>query len=88
MKLKDGIVTNTIDGKNFAIATGKATKEFNGLIKNNATAAFIFELLKTDQTVDSIVSAMLDKYDVDEKTARNDVETLIEMLKSKNIVEE
>ncbi len=88
MKLKNGIVTNSIDGESFAIATGEATKEFNGLIKNNPTAAFIFELLKTEQTPDSIVKAMTDKYDVDEATARADVNELLNLLKSKNIIEE
>jgi hypothetical protein len=88
MKLKDGIVTNSIDGESFAIATGKATKEFNGLVKNNPSAAFIFELLKTEQSEDSIVKAMLDKYDVDEPTVRKDVRELLELLKSKNLIEE
>ena len=88
MKLKNGIVTNSIDGESFAIATGEATKEFNGLIKNNPTAAFIFELLKTEQTPDSIVKAMTDKYDVDEATARADVNELLNLLKSKNIIED
>ncbi len=88
MKLKDGIVTNSIDGENFAIATGKAAREFNGLIKNNPSAAFIFELLKTEQTEDSIVTAMLEKYDVDESTVRADVKELLELLKSKNLIEE
>ncbi|MGN1421364.1 MAG: PqqD family protein [Eubacterium sp.] len=88
MKLKDGIVTNSIDGESFAIATGKAAKNFNGLIKNNPTAAFIFELLKTEQTEDSIVSAMLDRYEVDEETVRRDVKALLEMLKSKNLIED
>lgn len=88
MKLKDGIVTNSIDGESFAIATGKAAKNFNGLIKNNPTAAFIFELLKTEQTEDSIVNAMLDKYDVDEETVRKDVRALLELLKSKNLIED
>lgn len=88
MKLKDGIVTNSIDGENFAIATGKAAREFNGLIKNNPSAAFIFELLKTEQTEDSIVAAMLEKYDVDESTVRADVKELLELLKSKNLIEE
>ena len=55
MKLKNGIVTNSIDGESFAIATGEASKSFNGLIKNNPTAAYIFELLKTEQTEESIV---------------------------------
>lgn len=88
MKLKKGIVTNSIDGESFAIATGKAAKEFNGLVKNNATAAFIFELLKTEQTEDSIVSAMTEKYDVDEATVRNDVRELLALLKSKNLIED
>lgn len=88
MKLKDGIVTNSIDGESFAIATGNAAKEFNGLIKNNSSAAFIFELLKSEQTEDSIVSAMLKKYDVDEATVRADVKELLALLKSKNLIEE
>lgn len=88
MKLIDGIVTNSIDGESFAIATGKASKEFNGLVKNNPSAAFIFELLKKDQTEDTIVAAMLDKYDVDEATVRADVKELLELLKSKNLIEE
>lgn len=88
MKLKNGIVTNSIDGESFAIATGDAAKEFNGLIKNNPTAAFIFELLKTDQTEDSIVDSMLEKYEVDEPTVRADVKELIDLLKSKNLIED
>lgn len=88
MKLKKGIVTNSIDGESFAIATGKMTKEFNGLIKNNSTASYIFELLKKEQTEDSIVAAMLEKYDVDEETVRKDVEELITLLKSKNLIED
>lgn len=88
MKLKNGIVTNSIDGENFAIATGEAAKEFNGLVKNNPTAAFIFELLKTEQTEDSIVAAMLEKYEVDEPTVRADVKELLALLKSKKLIED
>lgn len=88
MKLKEGIVTNSIDGESFAIATGKATRDFNGLVKNNPSAAFIFELLKKEQTEDSIVAAMLEKYEIDEPTVRADVRELLALLKSKNLIEE
>lgn len=88
MKLKNGIVTNSIDGESFAIATGEAAKDFNGLVKNNPTAAFIFELLKTEQTEDSIVAVMLEKYEVDEPTVRADVKELLALLKSKNLIED
>ena len=88
MKLKNGIVTNSIDGESFAIATGAASKSFNGLIKNNPTAAYIFELLKTEQTEESIVKAMMDKYEVDEAAVKADVNELLNLLKSKNLIEE
>lgn len=88
MKLKKGIVTNSIDGESFAVATGEAAKEFNGLVKNNATAAYIFELLKTEQTEDTIVAAMLEKYDVSEEVVRRDVRGLLELLKSKKLIED
>lgn len=88
MKLKEGIVTNSIDGESFAIATGKAANDFNGLVKNNPTAAFIFELLKEEQTEDSIVNAMLEKYEVDEVTVRADVRELLALLKSKKLIED
>ena len=38
MKLKDGMVLGHVDGEDFAIATGKAMKHFNGVIHNNPTA--------------------------------------------------
>ncbi|MGN0535800.1 MAG: PqqD family protein [Eubacterium sp.] len=88
MKLKDGIVTNSIDGESFAIATGKAAESFNGLVKNNPTAAFVFELLKTEQSEDSIVNAMLEKYEVDEETVRADIRELLALLKSKGLIED
>ena len=57
-------------------------------MKNNPSAAFIFELLKTEQTEDSIVNAMLEKYEVDESTVREDVRELLAILRSKNLIED
>ncbi len=87
MKLKEGIVLGNVDGENFAIATGKAMKNFNGVIHNNKTAAYIFELLQTEQTEDSIVEAMLEKYDVDEATVREDVRRIINIIKDAGVLD-
>lgn len=87
MKLKEGIVLGNVDGENFAIATGKAMKNFNGVIHNNKTAAYIFELLQTEQTEDSIVEAMLQKYDVDEATVREDVRRIINIIKDAGVLD-
>lgn len=87
MKLKDEIVLGNIDGKDFAIATGSLSHKFQGLINNNPTANFIFTLLKTQQTEDSIVSAMLEKYDADEAVIRADVKELLAKLEEMGILE-
>ena len=80
MKLKDGMVLGHVDGEDFAIATGKAMKHFNGVIHNNPTAAFLFELLQTEQTEDSLVAALTEKYDVDADTARADVREMLDRI--------
>lgn len=87
MKLKKEIVLGNIDGKDFAIATGKLSKKFNGIINNNPSANFIFNLLKTEQTEDSIVSAMLEKYDAPEEVIRADVKEILEKLNEIGILE-
>ena len=87
MKLKDGIVLGNIDGSDFAIATGKLSKKIKGIINSNSTAAYILQLLKTEQTEDSIVEKMLEKYDADEETIRADVREVLEKIKDMGVLE-
>lgn len=88
MKLNKDIMLGNIDGKDFAIATGELAKNFNGIINNNPSANFIFNLLKTEQTEDSIVAAMLEKYDAPEDVIRADVRELLDVLRNAGILEE
>lgn len=87
MKLKDGIVLGSLEGEDYAIATGKAAKKFNGIIHNNATAAFIFSLLQTEQSEDDLVNALTEKYDVDKETARKDVAEIVEKIRQAGIMQ-
>ena len=88
MKLNKDIMLGNIDGRDFAIATGELSKTFNGIINNNPSANFIFNLLKTEQTEDSIVQAMLEKYDAPEEVIRADVRELLDVLRKAGILEE
>ena len=87
MKLKKGIVLGNIDGQDFAIATGKLSQTVSGIINNNETANYIFKLLQKDQTVDSIVSAMTERYDAGEEEIRADVIEIIAKLDEYGILE-
>ena len=87
MKLKKGIVLGNIDGQDFAIATGKLSQTVSGIINNNETANYIFKLLQKEQTVDSIVSAMTERYDASEEEIRADVIEIIAKLDEFGILE-
>ena len=87
MKLKKGIVLGNIDGQDFAIATGKLSQTVRGIINNNETANYIFKLLQKEQTVDSIVSAMTERYDASEEEIRADVNEIIAKLDEYGILE-
>lgn len=87
MKLKKGIVLGNIDGQDFAIATGKLSNELSGIINNNETANYIFTLLQKEQTVDSIVSAMADRYEAPNEEIEKDVNEFIATLDSFGVLE-
>jgi len=87
MKLKSGIVTDQIDKDQFvAVATGEAAKSFSGMIRNNKTAAFLFELLREEQSEDSLVEALLQEYEVSEEVARQDVRRIVKQIREAGIL--
>jgi hypothetical protein len=86
MKLKNGYVTHEMGGEQIMVATGDAS--FPGLVRSNATAAFIVDCLKQETTKEAIVQAMLDKYDVAEQVAAADVDKILTKLRSINALDE
>lgn len=86
MKLKDGFVTHEMGGEQIMVATGAAT--FAGLVRSNATAAYIVECLKEDTTKEAIVEKMLAKYDASADVISADVEKIIAKLRSINALDE
>ena len=88
IQLQNGIITDSSSGEFIAVATGEASKIFNGLIKNNATANFLFEQLMSDTTEEKLVSSLLAKYDVSEKTAKKDVHSFIVKLRKTGLLNE
>ena len=88
MKLKDDFILRTVGGQYLMVATGGAAAEFNGLVRNNKTANFILEQLRSDTTEDAVVSAVLDRYAVPAATARADVHQILEQLRDMNALDE
>ena len=85
MKLKDTFISHMSDGEQVLV---DISNSFSGVIRNNNTAAFIVEQLRSDTTLDAIVDAMYEKYDAPRERLRSDAEAVIEKLRSVGAVEE
>ena len=88
MKIKKGFVAKEIAGQYVVVALGKASKIFNGIIKLNDTAKFIWDMLDKGAEKNEIVEALLAEYEgVDRETAERDVQKFIDELEGANILE-
>ena len=86
MKLKDGFVTHEMGGEQIMVATGAAS--FSGLVRSNATAAFIVECLKTETTREAVIDTMLKRYDAPGSVIAADVDMVISKLRSIGALDE
>jgi hypothetical protein len=87
MKIKKGFILKQIANQHVVFPVGEATINFNGMITLNNTAKILFEAMQSEQTVDSLVKLLTDKFDVDKDTATKDVNDFINILESNNILE-
>ena len=86
MKLNPKFLTHVTKGEHYMISTSDT--KFKGIVKNNETAAFIVECLKTDTTKEQIVEAMYEKYDAPKDVLQKDVESIVEKLRGIGAIEE
>ncbi len=88
MKIKEGFVTREIANTIVAVPTGELVNEFQGMIKLTNSAKFVWDLLQEDTTIDNLINALVQKYNLEIDKAKADVEKFICNLKSVNIIEE
>lgn len=81
MKRNENFLLREVAGTLVVVPVGTAVSAFPGMITLNTVGAYIWELLETEQTVDSIVQAIMDRYDVEEVQAQTDVEKFLNKLR-------
>lgn len=80
MKIKEGFILRKVGIQYVVAATGKASENFNGMMRLNESGAFAFRLLQEGITGEELVSRIVAEYQVDEDTARRDVEAFLAAL--------
>ncbi len=80
MKLLANYELISIGDESMLIPVGDEAQRFQGLLLLNEESAFMARLLKMPQTMESLVSALREEYDVDYATAERDVQYLLSRL--------
>ena len=86
MRIVSGFIVREIAGNTVAVPTGDSARRLSGLVALNGSGKFLFELLQTEQSQESLVQALTDAYEVTREVASADVAEFIVMLRENNML--
>lgn len=88
MKIKNGFMLRSVSDAYVVIPVGEAGENFSGIITLNETGAFLWEKLGGGMPdEESLVSALLEEYDVTAEQAKKDVSAFVKKLDEADILE-
>ena len=88
MKIKKGFNLRDICCEQIIVAEGKENIDFSNIISMNETAAFLWQqVIDKTFTEETLVDILTENYEVDRKTAQNDVEELVRQWLNSGIIE-
>jgi len=77
MKRKDDVLLQNVGGQDLLVPLGAKVVDLNGMVVLNPTGAFLWELLAEDRSLEDLVTAMVDHFDVDREQAHVDVQLFL-----------
>ena len=80
MKIKEGYVIKKLGDGYVVVTVGEASKDFNGVIRLNASGAFLWDSIQDGaDNREKLISAMIESFDdLDEETAGKDLDEFLE----------
>ena len=86
MEIKKQLIKRQVAGETFLVPLGKAVYDSNGLFFLTEVGAFLWDLLEKAESEEELVAAVLAEYDVDEATARADINAFLTKLREMGIL--
>lgn len=86
MRIKDGFVIRKIMDEVIVVPVGERIADFNALVSLNESGEELWKALQSDITEEQLVNVLLDNYEIDADTAKNDVKTFLDTLKKHNLI--
>ena len=88
MRIKKGFILREIAGTWVVVPIGERVVEFNGLVSLNESGAVLWKRLEEEvEDAQEMVELLTNTYDVDERTASNDVKEFLTMIKEKEFID-
>lgn len=88
MKIKEGFILRQICGEYVVVGEGLAQVNFNKMLSLNETAAYLWDAVKgKDFTKEDMVKLLLERYEVTEERAAEDVDKLLAVWVEEGVAE-
>jgi hypothetical protein len=88
MKTKKGFNLRQICGENVIIAEGEENIDFSNIISMNESSAYLWKNIQDKNFSDEdLVKLLTDEYEVDDVTAKSDVDSLVKSWLDAGIIE-
>lgn len=84
----DDFLLREVAGAQVLVPVGEAVDAFAGIVTVNRSGVHLWNALKTEQTMSSLVDVLLERYDVSPEQAAADAEKFIETLRKVGAVKE
>jgi hypothetical protein len=88
MKLKKGYLVREIADCHIVVPIGERVIEFKGIMTLNDTGSFIWNCLTEDISYNQLLSSILEEYDIDEATAKADLDEFLNVAQESGVLEE
>lgn len=86
MEIRKKLLKREIAGESFLVPLGKTVYDTNGLFVLTELGTFIWDLLPEADTKEQILEKILAEYEVEESTAKNDLEEFLDKLRILEII--
>ena len=88
MKKKHGINMRNICGENIIVAEGNVNIDFTNILSLNESAAYLWQRIGDEHfDIDTLTQWLMEEYEVDIDTARQDVIAMVDKWMELNIIE-
>jgi len=88
VKLKKGYLVREIADCHIVVPIGERVIEFKGIMTLNNTGSFIWNCLTNDISYSQLLSSILDEYEIDEATAKADLDEFLNAARGSGVLEE